>query len=278
MLKSDYLERRQKQIENDSAVTSTFSESNNKTLNHHSLIGSYASSSTSSSAYNQAYFNFQNHSNAAFQLNHDTSNATNEFYQNPFLMYSNNYGYQNGQFPQKRTSTGSTSPSDSSSPSLISPNIPREDANTSHSQYLSANLPQVASSLETDQEKSSSSSALFPNFKKYLIASSNATTPAYEEHTSSSEDSLPFKKRRPVPCDLKDSQYWEKRKKNNESAKRSRENKKSKEEHISLRVIYLEQENLQLRTECSLLRNEVEKLRSIIYQSNKFSQQFNLNK
>ena len=71
-----------------------------------------------------------------------------------------------------------------------------------------------------------------------------------------------------MPVEHKDNQYWEKRKKNNESAKRSRDVRRSKEEHISIRVIYLEQENLQLRTECALLRNETEKLRSMLYASN----------
>ncbi len=73
------------------------------------------------------------------------------------------------------------------------------------------------------------------------------------------------KKRRPVPVDAKDMGYWEKRRKNNESAKRSRDMRRMKEEHISVRVIYLEQENLQLRTENALLRSEVEKLRAMMY-------------
>ena len=32
--------------------------------------------------------------------------------------------------------------------------------------------------------------------------------------------------------------------------------------------LYLEQENLQLRTECALLRSETEKLRSMLYSTN----------
>ncbi|XP_052779506.1 thyrotroph embryonic factor-like [Mya arenaria] len=61
--------------------------------------------------------------------------------------------------------------------------------------------------------------------------------------------------------------YWEKRKKNNESAKRSREARRMKEETIAMRVVYLEQENLQLRTEVSLLKSEIEKLRCMLYNS-----------
>lgn len=76
------------------------------------------------------------------------------------------------------------------------------------------------------------------------------------------------KKRRAVAVQNKDNTYWEKRRKNNESAKRSRDMRRCKEEHISVRVIYLEQENLQLRTECALLRSEVEKLRAMVYTQN----------
>jgi hypothetical protein len=82
------------------------------------------------------------------------------------------------------------------------------------------------------------------------------------EHSSSSIP--PAKKRRPVPVENKDPLYWEKRRKNNESAKRSRDIRRSKEEHISVRVVYLEQENLQLRTEVALLRSETEKSRSLL--------------
>lgn len=76
-------------------------------------------------------------------------------------------------------------------------------------------------------------------------------------------------KKRPlsVPEESKDVSYWEKRKKNNESAKRSRDARRMKEEQIAMRVVYLEQENLQLRTEVSLLKSEIEKLRCMLYNS-----------
>lgn len=86
--------------------------------------------------------------------------------------------------------------------------------------------------------------------------------------TSVSGAKVPPKKRPlSVPEDMKDSTYWEKRKKNNESAKRSREARRMKEEQIAMRVVYLEQENLQLRTEVSLLKSEIEKLRCMLYNS-----------
>ena len=79
---------------------------------------------------------------------------------------------------------------------------------------------------------------------------------------------VPLKKRAHSMNDnAKDEGYWDKRKKNNESAKRSREARRMKEEQIALRVVYLEQENLQLRTEVSLLKSEIEKLRCMLYNS-----------
>lgn len=82
------------------------------------------------------------------------------------------------------------------------------------------------------------------------------------------DSGIPPKKRALImPEEQRDDNYWEKRKKNNESAKRSRESRRMKEEQIALRVVYLEQENLQLRTEVSLLKSEIEKLRCMLYNS-----------
>lgn len=80
------------------------------------------------------------------------------------------------------------------------------------------------------------------------------------------DNKIPPKKRPHLtPENQKDDAYWEKRQKNNESAKRSREARRMKEEQIALRVVFLEQENLQLRTEVSLLKSEIEKLRCMLY-------------
>lgn len=73
----------------------------------------------------------------------------------------------------------------------------------------------------------------------------------------------------PIPKECKDEAYWERRKRNNESAKRSRELRRIKEQQTTLRVLYLEQENLQLRTELGMLRSEVDKLRQLLYVTNK---------
>ena len=209
------------------------------------------------SHYNQAYFHSSNNYNSSLQ---DSSSMF--YHQKSLLMYPTNHNFR-----PTRTSTGSSSP-DSSSQSLISPGATQEPSTNQQINAASSNLDQPP--------KENVSSTNFPiyNFKKQIISNSKLMNSDSVGDISVSsnldeDDSLPLKKRRQVPVEHKDSQYWEKRKKNNESAKRSRENRKSKEEHISLRVIYLEQENLQLRTECSLLRNEVEKLRASIYQNHK---------
>lgn len=63
----------------------------------------------------------------------------------------------------------------------------------------------------------------------------------------------------------KDPSYLEKRRKNNESAKRSREARRSKEELVALRVITLEEENMKLRAEITLLDKELEELRTRLF-------------
>ena len=92
-------------------------------------------------------------------------------------------------------------------------------------------------------------------------------TPDSTENLSQSFKMPPKKRPQPVPVEQKDKSYWEKRKKNNDSAKRSRDQRRMKEEQIAMRVVYLEQENLQLRTEVSLLKSEIEKLRCMLYNS-----------
>ena len=59
--------------------------------------------------------------------------------------------------------------------------------------------------------------------------------------------------------------YWERRKRNNESAKRSREVRRVKEQQTNHRVAFLEQENVKLRAEVDTLREEIGKLREMLY-------------
>lgn len=59
---------------------------------------------------------------------------------------------------------------------------------------------------------------------------------------------------------VQDEAYWERRRKNNEAAKRSRDTRRHKEEEIAVRAAILEQENLKLRAQVALLKNETTKL------------------
>ena len=75
------------------------------------------------------------------------------------------------------------------------------------------------------------------------------------------------KRGRPLPEDLKDDAYWERRRKNNEAAKRSRDARRAKEDEIAIRAAFLEQENLKLRCEIAQLKTETSKLRCLLYNS-----------
>ncbi|KAL3208642.1 hypothetical protein MRX96_038967 [Rhipicephalus microplus] len=95
-----------------------------------------------------------------------------------------------------------------------------------------------------------------------LLASSAAAAMSVASLTGGAH---PKKSPQPIPAECKDEAYWERRKRNNESAKRSRELRRIKEQQTALRVLYLEQENLQLRTELTMLRSEVDKLRQLLF-------------
>ncbi|KAK3092681.1 hypothetical protein FSP39_005842 [Pinctada imbricata] len=73
------------------------------------------------------------------------------------------------------------------------------------------------------------------------------------------------KKTKPVPEEKKDESYWERRRKNNEAAKRSRDARRHKEEEIAMRAAFLEQENLKLRAQVAILKNETAKLHYMLY-------------
>lgn len=114
------------------------------------------------------------------------------------------------------------------------------------------------------------------NTTQPLVTDETSSTAAYrnvnisadsiiQSSTSSTSSSLPLKKRRAVPSEMKDNTYWEKRRKNNESAKRSRDNKRSKEETLMMRNLYLEQENLQLKTQIAMYESQIENLSRIAH-------------
>ena len=59
--------------------------------------------------------------------------------------------------------------------------------------------------------------------------------------------------------------YWQRRRRNNEAAKRSRDTRRAKEEEVGLRAALLEQENLKLRAQVAILKNETAKLHYMLY-------------
>uniref|UniRef100_A0A915PZM4 BZIP domain-containing protein n=1 Tax=Setaria digitata TaxID=48799 RepID=A0A915PZM4_9BILA len=69
----------------------------------------------------------------------------------------------------------------------------------------------------------------------------------------------------PVPDDKKDEAYYERRRKNNDAAKRSRDARRQKEEAVAARAAFLEQENIQLRSQVVLLKNETAKLQLMLF-------------
>ncbi|OUC44370.1 basic region leucine zipper [Trichinella nativa] len=63
---------------------------------------------------------------------------------------------------------------------------------------------------------------------------------------------------------VKDEAYWERRRRNNEAAKRSRDARRAKEEEIALRAAMLEQENLKLKAQLNVLKNETARLHCLL--------------
>jgi len=81
---------------------------------------------------------------------------------------------------------------------------------------------------------------------------------------SSSLNGIPVKKRsRTVPPEEKDDVYYEKRARNNESAKRSRDSRRIKEEKIQERVNILQYENTRLSMENQAIRYQLSQLHAL---------------
>lgn len=97
------------------------------------------------------------------------------------------------------------------------------------------------------------------------LTSNVATILATRKRRNERTDSDRNKKIKPVPQDKKDDAYWERRRKNNEAAKRSRDLRRQKEDEIAVRAAFLEQENLKLRAQVTILKTELSKLHFMIY-------------
>ncbi|KPJ19887.1 Cell death specification protein 2 [Papilio machaon] len=72
--------------------------------------------------------------------------------------------------------------------------------------------------------------------------------------------------KRPIPAELKDEKYFERRRRNNQAAKKSRDARRVREDQIAWRACYLEQENASLRAHVAALRQEALALRALLAQ------------
>ncbi|XP_075989255.1 uncharacterized protein LOC142985143 [Anticarsia gemmatalis] len=70
--------------------------------------------------------------------------------------------------------------------------------------------------------------------------------------------------KRPIPPELKDEKYFERRRRNNQAAKKSRDARRIREDQIAWRACLLEQENASLRAHVAALRQEALALRSLL--------------
>ncbi|CAH2100556.1 unnamed protein product [Euphydryas editha] len=70
--------------------------------------------------------------------------------------------------------------------------------------------------------------------------------------------------KRPIPAELKDEKYFERRRRNNQAAKKSRDARRMREDQIAWRACLLEQENASLRAHINALRQETIALRALL--------------
>ncbi|KAL6739022.1 hypothetical protein Aduo_012515 [Ancylostoma duodenale] len=76
------------------------------------------------------------------------------------------------------------------------------------------------------------------------------------------ESPAPSKKKpHPVPQELKDEAYYERRKRNNESARRSREARRQKEDVNCRKLELVQQDNIRLKAELQRVVMELERLK-----------------
>uniref|UniRef100_A0A1I7TL04 BZIP domain-containing protein n=1 Tax=Caenorhabditis tropicalis TaxID=1561998 RepID=A0A1I7TL04_9PELO len=94
---------------------------------------------------------------------------------------------------------------------------------------------------------------------------SSRSSTVSSSHFSSPQRSPSRKASCPIPEEKKDSAYFERRRKNNDAAKRSRDARRQKEEAIAAKAHLLEQENMQLRGQITILQQEAAKLRFLLF-------------
>ena len=131
---------------------------------------------------------------------------------------------------------------------------------------LSSPPPPPDSPAMSGISSSASNSSISSPFSRQMDTETSVS--GYTSIISESGSKKRKRRPQPIPDNCKDDAYWERRKRNNESAKRSRELRRYKEQQTTMRVIYLEQDNLKLKTEVDMLRTELEKLREILFTRN----------
>ena len=77
------------------------------------------------------------------------------------------------------------------------------------------------------------------------------------------------KRKAPKTMDQKDEQYWDKRRRNNASAKRSRDARRARELETQINFAFLLEENRKLTTEVAVLREENATLRGMVCDSSR---------
>ncbi|GFR92366.1 cell death specification protein 2 [Elysia marginata] len=144
----------------------------------------------------------------------------------------------------------------------------RSDSSNSSSGVSSGGTTTVATSNST-QAISTSSSGIGDNSGSVTTSSPASPGKRSAENDSAGSDSEKRMRASPTSNDpsggKKDDAYWDRRRKNNEAAKRSRDARRQKEEEIAMRAAFLEQENLKLRAQVAILKNETAKLHYMLY-------------
>ena len=268
-----------------SSSSSTTSPSlSNPAMHHHHTLSSITRKLNSATAYDTSsimagsYLSTHGHQNLANMHHFQNQGPASGTYMHQQQQYYPTYptnstnstnSHLNTQMPvnNSRNSTGAASSANSSPTSLNSP--PSTSSDDISPLHTSIHM----NHLSSQQQLPAYPPNLPPHFRmgQQIIQANTGATYSEASNTSMTsedDDGAGLKKRRPVPVTNKDSAYWEKRRRNNESAKRSRDMRRSKEEHVSYSVVYLQQENLQLRTQVALLRDEAEKLRAMLYNAN----------
>jgi hypothetical protein len=158
-------------------------------------------------------------------------------------------------------------------PSLLShlPGLPGNYNNSPNAAAAAAaaslaNLAAVNGGQQAGMTAENLAAALTANAAANLPLTSNVSTMLASRKRRNERDSNERNKKiKPVPDEKKDDAYWERRRKNNEAAKRSRDLRRQKEDEIAVRAAFLEQENLKLRAQVTILKAELSKLHFMIY-------------